>query len=176
VPLDKNEGVVHEISGFSRNFARGIDRRQVIRGLGITATAAFAAAVAPKATAGLAGQMAMAGGGAGFKAAAYNHINYQVTAYAKVRDFYVNLFGMKPVWDDGKQCSVEFGDPPKTLWQTVEKSCSTARYQRSHKVIGGILKGLLQEVCAVVYRNKRPIFGGARLGCGFRGPLRRVPN
>jgi catechol 2,3-dioxygenase-like lactoylglutathione lyase family enzyme len=109
--------MAHDLSGFSRDFARsGIDRRQVIKGLGITATAAFAAAVAPKARAGLAGQIAMTRGVTGFKAVAYNHINYQVPDYAKVRDFYVSLFGMKPVWDDGKQCSVEFGDPPNAIY------------------------------------------------------------
>lgn len=109
--------MANELRGFYRDFARGgIDRRQVIKGLGIAATGAFAAAVAPEATAGLAGQMATARGAAGFKAVAYNHINYQVPDYAKVRDFYVNLFGMKPVWDDGKQSSVEFGDPPNAIY------------------------------------------------------------
>ena len=44
------------------------------------------------------------------KAVAFNHINYQVPDYTKVRDFYVNLYGMKLVYDDGKQCSVECGD------------------------------------------------------------------
>ena len=56
--------------------------------------------------AGGAAQAAMPGGMV-LKAVAYNHINYQVADYAKVRDFYVNLFGMKDVWDDGKQCSLE---------------------------------------------------------------------
>jgi catechol 2,3-dioxygenase-like lactoylglutathione lyase family enzyme len=93
----------------------GFDRREVLKGLGLTATSAFAAAVAPKAAAGFAGQMLMSGG-AGFKAVAFNHINYQVPDYAKVRDFYVSLFGMNPVWDDGKQCSVEFGDPPNAIY------------------------------------------------------------
>ena len=55
-------------------------------------------------------------GGMVLKAVAYNHINYQVADYAKVRDFYVNLFGMKLVYDDGKQCSVECGDPPNAIY------------------------------------------------------------
>src|SRR2546423_8803293 len=100
------------------NVGRGkIDRRQVIQALGAAATGALAVGVAPKpaALAASAAQMAMASG-TGFKAVAYNHINYQVADYAKVRDFYVNLFGMKPVWDDGKQCSVEFGDPPNAIY------------------------------------------------------------
>jgi catechol 2,3-dioxygenase-like lactoylglutathione lyase family enzyme len=51
-----------------------------------------------------------------FKAVAFNHIDYRVADYAKVRDFYVNLFSVKTVWDDGKQCSVEFGDPPNAIY------------------------------------------------------------
>ena len=55
-------------------------------------------------------------GGMALKAVSYNHINYQVSDYAKVRDFYVNVFGMKLVYDDGKQCSVECGDPPNAIY------------------------------------------------------------
>src|SRR5882762_831491 len=93
------------------------ERRQVIQALGIAATAGLAASVAPG-TAAFAASVAQMGAaaGIGFKAVAYNHINYQVSDYAKVRDFYVNLFGMKCVWDDGKQCSVEFGDPPNAIY------------------------------------------------------------
>src|ERR1700732_4038764 len=88
-----------------------LDRRRLIQALGVAAGAGIAASIAPKtaAWASSAAQMASASG-MGFKAVAYNHINYQVADYAKVRDFYISLFGMKPVWDDGKQCSVEFGD------------------------------------------------------------------
>src|ERR1700680_3809789 len=99
-------------------FKRGqIDRRQLMQALGIAATAGLAASVAQKPAAfpASAAQMGSASG-TGFKAVAYNHINYQVADYAKVRDFYVSLFGMKPVWDDGKQCSVEFGDPPNAIY------------------------------------------------------------
>jgi catechol 2,3-dioxygenase-like lactoylglutathione lyase family enzyme len=39
-----------------------------------------------------------------------NHISYQVADYAKTRDFYADLFGMKTSHDDGKQCFLEFGD------------------------------------------------------------------
>src|ERR1700680_4459150 len=94
-----------------------IDRRQMIQALSIAATAGLAASVAPKTAAFAASAAQMGAAGAtGFKAVAYNHINYQVADYAKVRDFYVSLFGMKPVWDDGKQCSVEFGDPPNAIY------------------------------------------------------------
>ena len=39
-----------------------------------------------------------------------NHISYEVNDYAKVRDFYVGLLGMKITEDDGKQCRLVFGN------------------------------------------------------------------
>jgi catechol 2,3-dioxygenase-like lactoylglutathione lyase family enzyme len=107
-----------KIAALRMAFERGtIDRRQLLRALGLTATAAFAAGVSPEIAvfAGGGAQTAMAGGTL-LKAVAFNHINYQVPDYAKVRDFYVNLYGMKVVWDDGKQCSVECGDPPNAIY------------------------------------------------------------
>ena len=91
-----------------------LDRRRMIQMMGLTATAAFATNAVPgfSALAAPTGEI----GAPAFKAVAYNHINYQVPDYAKTRDFYINLFGMKPVWDDGKQCSVEFGDPPNAIY------------------------------------------------------------
>jgi catechol 2,3-dioxygenase-like lactoylglutathione lyase family enzyme len=44
-----------------------------------------------------------------FKAAAVNHISYSVADYARTRDFYEGLFGMKISHDDGHQCYMEFG-------------------------------------------------------------------
>jgi catechol 2,3-dioxygenase-like lactoylglutathione lyase family enzyme len=38
-----------------------------------------------------------------------NHISYSVNDYKKVRDFYVDLLGMKITEDDGKQCRLVFG-------------------------------------------------------------------
>ena len=42
----------------------------------------------------------------GFKSVAVNHISYQVNDYAKTRDFYADLLGMKVVGDTGTQCSL----------------------------------------------------------------------
>ncbi len=99
-------------------FDRGkMDRRQLMQALGIAATGAFAVSAGSKTSAFAASAAQMGSAiGTGFKAVAYNHINYQVADYARVRDFYVSLFGMKPVWDDGKQCSIEFGDPPNAIY------------------------------------------------------------
>jgi catechol 2,3-dioxygenase-like lactoylglutathione lyase family enzyme len=46
----------------------------------------------------------------GFKAVAVNHISYQVNDYAKTRDFYADLLGMKVVADTGTQCNLILGD------------------------------------------------------------------
>jgi len=53
---------------------------------------------------------AMAADNNGFKAVSVNHISYQVADYAKTRDFYSGLLGMRPSHDDGKQCYLAFGD------------------------------------------------------------------
>jgi len=45
-----------------------------------------------------------------FRAVAVNHISYQVSDYAKTRDFYADLLGMKVVGDTGTQCSMILGD------------------------------------------------------------------
>jgi len=39
-----------------------------------------------------------------------NHISYRVADYAKTRDFYADLLGMKVSHDDGKQAYLAFGD------------------------------------------------------------------
>jgi catechol 2,3-dioxygenase-like lactoylglutathione lyase family enzyme len=108
-----------KIAGVRKAFESGkLNRRQLMQALGMTAGAALAAGMLPETTAlagGAAAQASMSGGML-LKAVSYNHINYQVQDYAKVRDFYINLFGMKDVWDDGKQCSVECGDPPSAIY------------------------------------------------------------
>lgn len=81
------------------DFDRGkMTRRQLIKSLGVAA--AVAAGTAP----------ASAENAKGFRAVAINHISYQVNDYAKTRDFYANLFGMKVVGDTGKQCRMILGD------------------------------------------------------------------
>jgi catechol 2,3-dioxygenase-like lactoylglutathione lyase family enzyme len=81
------------------DFDRGkMTRRQLIKSLGMVA--AVAAGTAPAS-----GEDAK-----GFRGVAINHISYQVNDYAKTRDFYANLFGMKVVGDTGKQCNLILGD------------------------------------------------------------------
>ena len=83
----------------------GMNRRRFIQALGAGAAAALGGCAEP---------LFREEAGAGLtRATAVNHMAYAVTDYARMRDFYVEMFGMKVAWDDGLKCSVEFGDPAK---------------------------------------------------------------
>src|SRR5436309_15397478 len=72
-------------------------RRQLIRTLALTATAASTVGTAEAA--------------APANATYINHVSMQVADYAKTRDFYSGLFGLKVTNDGGKrQCRLTFGD------------------------------------------------------------------
>jgi catechol 2,3-dioxygenase-like lactoylglutathione lyase family enzyme len=85
-----------------------LDRRQLIRGLGVTAAAAFAATVVPQVALAFSGK-ALTSDGQAFPVVTVNHLSLAVADYARSRDWYVDLFGMRVVWDNGKMCAVEFG-------------------------------------------------------------------
>ena len=81
------------------DFEQGkMNRRQLIKSLAVAAAAVSAAAPAAE------------GAGKPLQALYINHISYQVSDYKKVRDFYVDLLGMKVTEDDGKQCRLIFGN------------------------------------------------------------------
>jgi catechol 2,3-dioxygenase-like lactoylglutathione lyase family enzyme len=99
----------HIIAKLLNDFENGkMNRRQLIQALALAATAASAASSAPTAAAA----------GKGFKAIAVNHISFGVADYARTRDFYSDLLGMKVKYDDGKQCFLNFG---------VQQDCIIAR-------------------------------------------------
>ena len=89
----------HIIAKLLQDFEQGkMNRRQLVKSLAVAATAA--SAMAPAASAE----------GKPLQALYINHISYQVADYTKVRDFYVDLLGMKVTEDDGKQCRLVFGN------------------------------------------------------------------
>jgi catechol 2,3-dioxygenase-like lactoylglutathione lyase family enzyme len=89
----------HFIAKLLQDFEHGkMNRRQLIQSLALASAAAGAAAPA------------VAAEGKGFKAVTINHISYQVKDYAKTRDFYVDLLGLKVSGDTGRQCNLSFGD------------------------------------------------------------------
>lgn len=86
------------ISKLLSDFEQGkMSRRELVHSLAMAATA------------GAAAPLASASPAPAFKAVAVNHISYEVADYAKTRDFYVSLLGMKMSHDDGQQCYLEFG-------------------------------------------------------------------
>lgn len=94
----------HVISKLLTDFERGhLTRRQLIQSLAIAVTAAAAAGSAP-------GASATAADEAPFTAVAVNHISFQVKDYARTRDFYAGLLGMKVTQDNGRQAYLAFGD------------------------------------------------------------------
>ncbi len=92
----------HVFSNLVNDYEKGkLTRRQLIRSLTLAVTAGSALAAAKPAAAE----------GGTVPAIFINHVSYQVKDYAKTRDFYAGLFGMKVVEDDGKtQCRLLFGD------------------------------------------------------------------
>jgi catechol 2,3-dioxygenase-like lactoylglutathione lyase family enzyme len=91
----------HVIANLLQEFEQGkLTRRQLIQSLALAATAASAVSGVP----------AAAAEAKVLNATNINHVSYQVTDYAKTRDFYAGLFGMKVSEDNGKQCRLSFGD------------------------------------------------------------------
>jgi catechol 2,3-dioxygenase-like lactoylglutathione lyase family enzyme len=88
------EQLIHKLL---QDFEQGkMNRRQLVRSLAVAAAAGSATTAAAESK--------------GFQAVAVNHISYVVADYAKTRDFYADLLGMKISKDDGKQCYMSFGD------------------------------------------------------------------
>src|ERR1700680_1591037 len=91
-------------------------RRKLIQCLSLGATAAAAACAASIASPVSAASPAAEAGNKGLKAIAYNHISYETPDFDKSRDFYAELLGMKVVYDDAKECALQFGDPFNSLY------------------------------------------------------------
>jgi catechol 2,3-dioxygenase-like lactoylglutathione lyase family enzyme len=91
----------HVIAKLVHEFEEGkLTRRQLIQNLTLAATAASAASAVPAARAE----------DKVLLATNFNHVSYQVTDYARTRDFYAGLFGMKVSEDNGNQCHLTFGN------------------------------------------------------------------
>ncbi len=91
------EKIIENLIG---DFERGkMSRRQLIQTIAVTAAAAGASAPALGAAAPRK-----------LVASSVNHISYGVADYAKTRDFYSDLLGMKVSHDTGKDCILSFGE------------------------------------------------------------------
>jgi catechol 2,3-dioxygenase-like lactoylglutathione lyase family enzyme len=58
-----------------------------------------------------------------FAVTTVNHLSYASENYKVTRDFYVDLFGMRDVWDDGAKCQLDCGpeDAPHSFYLTPGK-------------------------------------------------------
>jgi catechol 2,3-dioxygenase-like lactoylglutathione lyase family enzyme len=109
------------------DFERGrVTRRQLIKSLALIAAAASEEE------------------SNGFKSVAVNHISYQVNDYAKTRDFYADLLGMKVVGDTGTQCNwilsstntfvVPRNAPPGTPPPRIDHMAYTIEHRKTNEV------------------------------------------
>jgi catechol 2,3-dioxygenase-like lactoylglutathione lyase family enzyme len=80
-----------------------MNRRHFIQALGFTGTAALAAGSFRNAASLFAAE------GEAFPMTTVNHLSISVADFAKTRDWYVDLFGMRVTWDNGKESGIEFG-------------------------------------------------------------------
>ena len=101
-----------------------VSRRQLLQALGLSATAAVAWGALPRAAAVFAADAGQSSGAnKAFPVTTVNHLSYSSLDYKKTRDFYVDLLGMRTVWDDGTKCQVDCGPEPapNTLYLTSGK-------------------------------------------------------
>ena len=63
-----------------------------------------------------------------FPVTTVNHLSYPSSDYRKTRDFYVDLLGMRAVWDDGTKCQVDCGPEaaPNSMYLTSGKPDAVA--------------------------------------------------
>ena len=97
---------------FRNTEAVKLDRRKLLQAMGWTASAVVVANAFPDSLSALAGDAAqdVVSGTRVFPVKTVNHLSLAVADYAKSRDFYVDLLGMRVVWDNGKGVALEFGD------------------------------------------------------------------
>ena len=59
-----------------------------------------------------------------FAVTTVNHLSYASENYKVTRDFYVDLFGMRDVWDDGTKCQLDCGpaDAPNSFYLTPARA------------------------------------------------------
>jgi catechol 2,3-dioxygenase-like lactoylglutathione lyase family enzyme len=89
------------IAGLLRAFEEGkMNRRQLIRSLAVAASAGMTVGVMPTAVAA----------GTPLKPVRINHISYRVANYAKTRDFYSGVLGMKVSADSGTKARLTVGE------------------------------------------------------------------
>src|SRR3981189_3512270 len=93
------------------------ERRRLLQALGLDVAAACGA------FGRTANVLAADAGNKSFAVTTVNHLSYASPNYQVTRDFYVDLFGMRDVWDDGTKCQLDCGpdDAPNSFYITGGK-------------------------------------------------------
>src|SRR6185503_8334154 len=96
-----------------------VDRRRALRGITIGAAAVVSSGVLGRAATGLAAEAAKKD--QAFAVTTVNHLSYASRDYKLTRDFYVSLFGLRDVWDDGTKCQLDCGpeEAPNSFYLTA---------------------------------------------------------
>jgi len=98
-----------------------IDRRRLLRGITIGTAAVVSSGALGRAATGLAAEAGEKG--RVFTVTTVNHLSYASKDYKVTRDFYVSLFGLRDVWDDGTKCQLDCGpeDAPNSFYMTAAR-------------------------------------------------------
>ncbi len=96
-----------------------INRRRLLRMMGVNAAVALTSGALGRMT----GAFAADAPNKAFAVTTVNHLSYASQNYKVTRDFYVDLFGMRNVWDDGTKCQLDCGpdDAPNSFYLTSAK-------------------------------------------------------
>ena len=96
-----------------------IDRRRVLRGIRLGAATAIAYGAFGRPAFVVAAESTHKS----FAVTTVNHLSYSSQNYKVTRDFYVDLLGMRDVWDDGTKCQLDCGpeDAPNSFYMTTGK-------------------------------------------------------
>jgi catechol 2,3-dioxygenase-like lactoylglutathione lyase family enzyme len=90
-----------------------------------------------------------------FPVTTVNHLAYSALDYAKTRDFYVDLVGVRLVWDDGKKCQVDIGPEamPNSLY--ITQAAAGSKPTCGHFAFGVTdFKNKRTALAAELYRRK----------------------
>src|SRR3954467_15771078 len=94
------------------------ERRRLLQAMGFGVAAAACGALGRAASV-----LAADAANKSFAVTTVNHLSYASANYKITRDFYVDLFGMRDVWDDGTKCQLACSaeDAPNSFYMTPAK-------------------------------------------------------
>jgi catechol 2,3-dioxygenase-like lactoylglutathione lyase family enzyme len=132
-----------------------VHRRRVLTVLGAGAAGALTAVALPRSVAAFAAvfQKPPAGARKAFPVTTINHLSYAVSDYVKLRDWYVDLFGMRIAWDNGVQCALEFGSLKSPEGLYMRKVAAGGKPSINHFAFG--IPNITQHIGAMKVEMER---------------------